>query len=83
MIVGPCCKKVSKVIQFEMIVSELRVCEWIVSSWVQLKKVKKQVDPPKTIHIRFGLHPNLQQLTEEIILPRDKIIRQGMLQKKS
>ena len=41
------------------------------------------MDPPKTIHIRFGLHPNLQQLTEEIILPRDKIIRQGMLQKKS
>ena len=57
------------------------------SDWVYLKeekkKVEKQVEPPKEIHIRFGLHPNIQQLTEEIILPRDKIIRQGMLQKKS
>ena len=40
------------------------------------KKVEKnKEEPPKTVSIKFGLYPKIQDLTEEILLPKDKIIK--------
>ena len=39
------------------------------------EKVEKKVEQPKSVSVKFGLFPKIQELTEEILLPKDKIIK--------
>ncbi len=39
------------------------------------KKVEKKVEQPKSVSVKFGLFPKIQELTEEILLPKDKILK--------
>ena len=39
------------------------------------KQVEKKEEQPKSVSIKFGLFPKIQELSEEILLPKDKIIK--------